>query len=315
MVTLKAFTIPITRLLQFKFKINEIIQRSLIHDLYGGNRQSGISASANYPYIFIFSSSTGHRHGYKDSWENESVFSYTGEGQIGDMGFTRGNRALYEHLQKGNRVFLFEYIKKGVVQFKSELEFIDVDYFQGTGSDGKERIALKFFFKRVGEILKYEAEFKKLRSITDEFDSSIINEDEPAKENELPSITERRGLVTSRVGQGAYRKSILHRWRFSCAVTGYTNRDILIASHIVPWKNSTNEERLDVHNGILLSPTYDALFDQSLISFEDNGKIILSDALKKSDYHKIGVTGKEIVQRLSAENCIYLEKHRKGLGE
>ncbi|WP_071596984.1 HNH endonuclease signature motif containing protein [Niabella aurantiaca] len=73
----------------------------------------------------------------------------------------------------------------------------------------------------------------------------------------------------------------MHRWRFACAVTGYTKHEILIASHIVPWRHANNIERLDVHNGILLSPVYDALFDQHLISFENNGKIILPRAARQ----------------------------------
>jgi predicted restriction endonuclease len=125
------------------------------------------------------------------------------------------------------------------------------------------------------------------------------------------TVTERKGLVTSRVGQGAYRKSILFRWNYKCAVTNYSKKEILIASHIVSWKDSTSEERLDVNNGILLSPTYDALFDQKLISFENNGKIILSDLLSKTKYQEIGVSGREIIKDLSKDNHLYLERHRE----
>ena len=55
----------------------------------------------------------------------------------------------------------------------------------------------------------------------------------------------------------------------------------MIASHIVPWKDSSDQERRDVNNGILLSPTYDALFDKHLISFDDTGSIIISSKIKK----------------------------------
>ena len=127
----------------------------------------------------------------------------------------------------------------------------------------------------------------------------------------LPNSTERSGLVTSRVGQGAYRKRIIHRWEYQCAVTGFNKLDILIASHIVPWANSTDAERLDVHNGILLSPTYDALFDKHLISFDHQGKILLSDSIETNSFGKIGVTGKEKIQKLSRYNFEYLDKHRE----
>jgi 5-methylcytosine-specific restriction protein A len=89
----------------------------------------------------------------------------------------------------------------------------------------------------------------------------------------------------------------------------------LIASHIVPWADASHEERLDVHNGILLSPTYDALFDKHLISFENNGKIILSDRIDEEAYKKIGVTGFEKIKGMSKYNEFYLEKHRKIVSE
>ena len=129
-------------------------------------------------------------------------------------------------------------------------------------------------------------------------------------EKNLPNETERQGLVTSRVGQGAYRKRIIHRWEYKCAVTGFEKLDVLIASHILPWASSDNNQRLDVHNGILLSPTYDALFDRHLISFENNGKIILSDSIEAQAFKKIGVTGQEKIINLSTYNFDYLEKHR-----
>ena len=70
----------------------------------------------------------GEKHGDKDYWDNNNVFSYTGEGQYGDMQFTKGKKALRDHLINEKRVFLFRYIKKGYVTFESELEAIDYDY-------------------------------------------------------------------------------------------------------------------------------------------------------------------------------------------
>ena len=75
-----------------------------IHDVYGGGRQSGISPSAEHPFIFIFSGATGESYGYDDGWqEAEKTFLYSGEGQIGDMEFTRGNRALRDHVAQHER--------------------------------------------------------------------------------------------------------------------------------------------------------------------------------------------------------------------
>jgi predicted restriction endonuclease len=130
-------------------------------------------------------------------------------------------------------------------------------------------------------------------------------------EIKLPNITERSGLVTSRVGQGAYRKRIIHRWEYQCAVTGFNKLEVLIASHILPWKMASDEQRLDVDNGLLLSPTFDALFDRHLISFENNGSIILSDSIETDAYAKIGITGNERL-RLDVKDGVkyYLEHHQ-----
>jgi hypothetical protein len=287
---------------QLPFIPGQHYKRADLHMQYGGNWQSGITPSRSYPYIFIFSGSSGSSYGYQDRWENENVFSYTGEGQEGNMKFIRGNLALRDHLQNGKRVFLFEAIGKGYVEFVSELEIFEFDYFPAVDKNEAQRDAIKFFFKRKGAYLPIAKE---------QLDLSIVNEEEPVYGTfKLPNVTERKGLVTSRVGQGAYRKSIIHRWEYQCAVTKFQKLDILIASHIVPWSESNDKERLDVNNGILLSPTYDALFDKHLISFENNGKIILSDNIEANAYKKIGVSGIEKIENLSQENQLYLERHR-----
>ena len=280
-------------------------RRGDIHARFGGNWQGGICPSRSHPYIFIFSGKSGQQHGYEDGWDNANIFSYTGEGQQGDMEFTRGNLALRDHRENGKRVFLFEAVQKAYVKFISEVEVFDFDYFETTDTNGAKRIGIKFFFIRKGVHLGIQP-------------SEMIGKDqvfEPAPQLDYfpPNETERRGLVTSRVGQGAYRKRIIHRWEYKCAVTGFDKLNVLIASHIVPWSESNDNERLDVHNGLLLSPTYDALFDKHLISFEDSGKIILSDNIELSAYLKIGVSGKERIADLSRYNHDYLARHRISL--
>ena len=280
------------------------IKRSTIHDRYGGSRQSGISPCAEFPYIFIFSGKSGEQYGYHDEWLNDSVFHYTGEGKLGDMSFVRGNLALRDHLTNGKRVFLFKSAKtRSYVEFQAEVQLFDVDYFQGIDERGELRVAIKFFFSRVGEQVAYVN--------PSSYQPSIVERPTEIRE---PNITERTGLVTSRVGQGAYRKGIMHRWENRCAVTGYNYSKVLIASHIVPWKESTDKERMDVNNGILLSPTYDALFDKHLISFGDDGEILLSDQLKLTSHSRLGITGNERIVGLREQNLEYLDRHRNVAG-
>ena len=201
-----------------------------------------------------------------------------------------------------NEFFFLKVVSKGFVKFKCEVEVFDEGYFETHDTSGAIRIGIKFFFKRIGAYVPLLADLPLQTSIlTDQFEKYGIVP---------PTNTEKKGLVTSRVGQGAYRKSIIHRWEYKCAVTGFNKLDILIASHIVPWSDSTDNERLDVDNGLLLSPTYDALFDRNLISFENDGKIILSNAIDNNAYKKIGITGKERISNLSINNHSYLDRHR-----
>lgn len=279
-------------------------RRQDIHGVYHGNRQGGICPSSTHPYIFIFTGDSGKQHGYDDFWDNKNVFSYTGEGQIGDMQFIRGNLALRRHLEQGKRVFLFEKVDKmsGFVRFRNELEIFDADFYEAPDTNGDTRVAIKFFFKIKGQATPILIPSSEISKQTQDKNGlySII----------LPNITERSGIVTSRVGQGAYRKRIVHHWNYQCAVTGFDKLEVLIASHILPWAEADNHQRLDVHNGLLLSPTYDALFDRHLISFETNGKIILSDTIETSAYEKIGVTGTERINVLTADNNMYMDFHR-----
>lgn len=285
------------------FDRSKELKRSTIHDQYGGNLQSGISYPANLPFIFIFTGESGKESGYTDGWLNSDIFYYSGEGSKGDMTFTRGNLKLQQHKEEQRRVFLFEATRKGYVKYVDEVELYDIG-FDSVDGNGIKRRTIKFFFSRVGKTLSYQIE---------PTDSSIYKISEPDIDDN-PTVTERSGLVVSRVGQGAYRKSILHRWGNRCAVTGYDYRKILIASHILPWRESSDKERMDVANGILLSPAYDALFDQHLVSFADEGNILLSSTLKHTEYEKLGVTGNEVISGFSERNAVYLERHRKVAG-
>ena len=95
--------------------------------------------------------------------------------------------------------------------------------------------------------------------------------------------------------------------------TTFSKQELLIASHIKSWKDSKEYERTDINNGLLLNPTYDALFDKHLIGFEDSGKIILTSKVSDQDYEKLGVSISDRIHSLSAGNKSYLEYHRNQL--
>lgn len=139
----------------------------------------------------------------------------------------------------------------------------------------------------------------------------IISEERKRKLKE-PNVTERSGLVTSRVGQGYYRQQIIEKWEGKCPVTKSELLNILISSHIVPWSECTDKERLDVENGILLSPNIDSLFDKHLLSFSDSGQMIVSKRLSERELQKLGVP-KDVSIKVTDGMKKYLQKHRERL--
>lgn len=100
--------------------------------------------------------------------------------------------------------------------------------------------------------------------------------------------TEREALVTARVGQGIFKENV---WKVedSCRVTGVDNPNHLIGSHIRPWRHSSNEERLDGENGLLLTPSIDHLFDKGHISFEYSGALLISPRADRVSLAKMGI--------------------------
>jgi Domain of unknown function (DUF3427)/HNH endonuclease len=138
---------------------------------------------------------------------------------------------------------------------------------------------------------------------------SVVSEKRKIKYKK-PNQTERKGLVTSRVGQGYYRQQIIEKWNGQCPVTECDITEILISSHIVPWSESNDDEKLDPNNGILLSPNIDSLFDKHLISFEDSGNIIISNKINSDNKLKLSIQ-EDMSIIVNEEMKKYLKKHRK----
>ena len=105
-------------------------------------------------------------------------------------------------------------------------------------------------------------------------------EDFRAAVRDLPRTTEAERLVVQRVGQDIFRDRLMTYWQGCCPLTGITDPALLRASHIVPWKDCPDDaERLNVHNGLLLSALWDAAFDRRLVTFDDDGRPVLSGVL------------------------------------
>ncbi len=124
----------------------------------------------------------------------------------------------------------------------------------------------------------------------------------------------RQSRSNARIGQGAFRDEVLDIWNNTCPVTNVTIPELLIASHIVSWALSDDEEKIDGYNGLPLSPNADKLFDKGLISFSDNGEILVSSSLPLATLRALGISENKVITGLTEEHAYYLGRHRKIYG-
>jgi len=121
------------------------------------------------------------------------------------------------------------------------------------------------------------------------------------------SNTEKSTLIKARIGQGQFRQDLIDLWG-GCSVTGYNNAAMLLASHVKPWAESTNKERLDKYNGLLLLPNIDRAFDKGLVTFSGTGTIVISALLSKP--LEIGINPSMSVN-LNEQQELYMRYHRQ----
>jgi hypothetical protein len=128
------------------------------------------------------------------------------------------------------------------------------------------------------------------------------------------SATETEAVVRQRIGQDLFREGLMDYWEGRCAVTRLDVPELLRASHAKPWKDATDEERLDVHNGLLLAVHLDALFDKGLLAFDELGNGLLSRRLSPETLRLLGLQGKAFrLARCVEGHLPYLRYHRENI--
>jgi hypothetical protein len=139
--------------------------------------------------------------------------------------------------------------------------------------------------------------------------------DDIAEIDQNPTIPEttRKELRDARRGQGKYRSALDDRWDHACAVTRCSLRDLLLASHVKPWRSSDHVERLDPANGILLMADIDILFDKGYISFDDDGRMLVSSRLPAAEQRLLGLP-RNLKKKLTSGERRYLAHHRVAYG-
>ena len=121
-------------------------------------------------------------------------------------------------------------------------------------------------------------------------------------------LTRSRGFA-----QRLFRGNLFRLWDGSCAITGVREPKVLKAGHIKPWANSDVTEKVDHFNGLLLIPNLDSLFNEGLISFKDDGNVMVSNKLHHEDRRRMYITDNLHLRQVFSEAKPYLYFHRSTL--
>jgi hypothetical protein len=213
-----------------------------------------------------------------------------------------------------------------------------IDNYSGKGHGGETQRVLSKWFKKVPPTAREFSRLKeKLESygrslgktigrrtfagtggiyvLSDEFATSdysgTLAEDLQAITRQKIDSTTKKALVNARVGQGLFRVQVLKIWGNRCAVTGSSTTDAIRASHIKPWRTSSNAERLDPNNGLALVANLDALFDAGLISFGSAGKILISGQLSPTEQSIFSIIDRKLRMPPTKTTGNFLAYHRQ----
>ena len=121
-------------------------------------------------------------------------------------------------------------------------------------------------------------------------------------------------LTQRRVSQGLFKERV-GKIESKCRITGVENPVHLVASHCKPWRDSTNEERLNGENGLLLTPSTDHLFDRGFIGFENDGALIISPVAHRPSLLRMGIDTTKVVNVgvFTSGQKQFLEFHRNAV--
>ena len=135
------------------------------------------------------------------------------------------------------------------------------------------------------------------------FNADSSNTRDPKKEG--------TAVTKTRLNQSEFRANVINAWGGRCAVTDCTITEVLEAAHIKGWKDcKLNDECISQYNGLLLTPNLHALFDKGLISFDENGIILISDRLSQQNQAILGIKPNMKLRKVDPEREKYLRYHR-----
>jgi hypothetical protein len=150
--------------------------------------------------------------------------------------------------------------------------------------------------------------------VADDLDSWEHKIEQELENDSTIQETERLAIIRARNGQGLFKERV-STIESRCRITSVDNPVHLIASHCKPWRDSTNEERLNGENGLLLTPSIDHLFDRGFIGFEDDGTLIISPVAHHPSLQRIGIDTKKVINvgGFTSGQKHFLDFHRNAI--
>ncbi len=179
---------------------------------------------------------------------------------------------------------------KEFTQLSKVLRKLDLFIEPDTRGKGMYRAALNHYAKYLEDVNQED--------IKDDIETLL--------DNKTIGKTEKSQLISARLGQGKFRRFQIDHWQ-CCALTGYSDTRFLVASHIKPWRDADNTERLDCYNGLLLLPNLDKVFDLGFITFKPTGDIIISKHLES--FKTLGLS-RDMKLDLQEAHLNYMSYHR-----
>ena len=166
-------------------------------------------------------------------------------------------------------------------------------------------------YKNSKQYSNLKSALKKYKYFITAKENNLVDDIEAIRKDRTISETQKELLTFARIGQGKYRKDLIGLWG-KCSVSECNMTDLLIASHIKPYRYCKEEEKFDVDNGLLLSKNIDHLFDQGWISFNDDGSILYSEKLDENLKKKLKTYFLD-KKYLSNKRLNYLKYHRENI--
>ncbi|WP_026691805.1 HNH endonuclease [Peribacillus kribbensis] len=130
----------------------------------------------------------------------------------------------------------------------------------------------------------------------------------------IPVLAETESEVQTklRLGQQKFRRDLMPLWNGQCVLCGISLPELLQASHAKPWKDSTNSERIDPYNGVLLCSNHHALYQNGFIAFDGQGRLHISSEISEEDYVTFGIEPKTRI-KIYPDNKVYVKWHKRNV--